>query len=149
MPRLTRHTATDLLAEYDFHIEYRKGAQSRAADYLSRYHAEDKKNTEEEAFPLLHFNAYSPGDVEENLQLVFRSLQGDALEDLNRPERQKTKRAARSFILWNKMLFRRTSKGLKTVPKRSDQVPLLHTFHNAIGYWSAATTLKFISESYW
>ena len=141
----------DFLAEYDFKVEYRAGKQNASADFLSRI---DTGATVEEGYdegelaclvtPLDEFNG-----LEDRLVSIAKYLTGFSVDHLSPEERQKVRRNAKRFAVWDGSLFRRVEKRLKLVPRLDQRMSILQTYHDEIGHWDRNSTRTMLTDRFW
>ena len=56
---------------------------------------------------------------------------------------------AKSYLLHNGSLYRRTVKGLRYIPDEDKRLSIMKGLHDEIGHWDFATTYEIISGRFW
>ena len=88
-------------------------------------------------------------DIEPFLLDVKRHLNCQEIKAEDPRGRRSVRRSAKSFLLWNGELFRRTQLGPKIILPKPMRKEAIVMFHDNIGHWDGETTRQFIVERYW
>lgn len=52
-------------------------------------------------------------------------------------------------LVWNQKLFRRTMKGIRSIPTKDELLVILPIFRDEIGHYGFSTTKHFIRDRFW
>lgn len=126
-----------LFAEFDFEVVYRPGKKNANADYLSR------PVEEHEVTMVMDIG------IEEDLAAVQTYLSTGVVFGETHGERRATKMKAKKYLVHEGDMFRRTSKGLRFVPKVEERLRIMKGLHDEIGHWDFRTTYTVIAEMFW
>ena len=108
----------DLLAEYEFEVEYLRGSENGAADYLSRSDATAPvEGTSKVVGTVVCPEKYS--GLEDELQALAAYLSGKPFDFSDFYKRRGMKLRDKHFLVWGGRLFRRTKAVPKVVPSVS------------------------------
>ncbi len=130
--KISRRMST--FAEYDFDIAYRPVSNVTNADYLAR--------PTDVGGIVLHVPLGSDFDA------VKQYLITGTIEAETSSTRKATKIRSKSYVIYDRNLYRRTSKGLPYVPDEEKRLEILTESHDDIGHWDFTTTYQIGSEQF-